>query len=105
MNKLVNWYKSVPTRGKVALNSVLLLFLSGTVFYHYAEGWTWIQSLYFTTITLTTIGYGDFAPTTDFTRLVTVVFVIFGVSTIATFLSLLGSRKLDKREARLFGKK
>ena len=37
----------------------------GTVVYHYIEGWSWLGSLYFSVITLTTIGYGDFSPQTD----------------------------------------
>ena len=37
----------------------------GTVIYHFVEGWSWLDSLYFSVITLTTIGYGDFSPQTD----------------------------------------
>lgn len=31
-----------------------------TVFYHVQEGWRWIDTLYFSVITISTVGYGDF---------------------------------------------
>ena len=41
-----------------------VLVLTGTIFYWRFEDWTIIQALYFCIVTLTTVGYGDFAPTT-----------------------------------------
>ena len=51
--------------------SVLVILATGTTFYTLVEGWTVIEALYFTVITLTTIGYGDLHPTTEFSRLFT----------------------------------
>ena len=51
----------------------------GTALYHWLEGWSWVDSLYFVIITLTTIGYGDFSPTTDLTKLITVFYSLNGV--------------------------
>ena len=39
------------------------LVLTGTIFYWRAEDWTIVQALYFSVVTLTTIGYGDLHPT------------------------------------------
>ena len=49
---------------RAALAWLLLILLIGTVFYHLEEGWSWLDSLYFSVITLSTVGYGDFEPTT-----------------------------------------
>ena len=35
-----------------------------TVFFHYAEGWNWLDSLFFTVVTISTVGYGNFVPVT-----------------------------------------
>jgi hypothetical protein len=40
------------------------LVLTGTLFYWRFEDWTVVESLYFSIVTLTTVGYGDLAPTT-----------------------------------------
>ena len=43
----------------------------GTVAYRFLEDWSWLDSLYFSVITLTTIGYGDFSPKTTLGKLFT----------------------------------
>ena len=51
----------------------------GTIIYSLREGWSVIDSLYFSVMTLTTIGYGDFAPTSSGMRLYTVVYAVMGI--------------------------
>ena len=43
---------------------VFALLLFGTVFFHFIEGWSFLDSLYFSVITLATVGYGDLTPHT-----------------------------------------
>lgn len=63
------------------------LILTGTVFYWRTEGWTIVQSLYFSVITLTTVGYGDFSPTTAGTQLFTVVYILIGIGVLVALLT------------------
>lgn len=55
------------------------ILLLGTVVYHWFEGWSYLDSLYFCVVSLATIGYGDLAPTTPEARLFTVFYVINGI--------------------------
>ena len=47
-------------RSLLALTASLLLV--GTVVVNRVEGWSYLDSFYFSAISLATVGYGDFAP-------------------------------------------
>lgn len=66
-------------RTRPVLIYVGLMILFGAVLFHWLEGWDWIDSFYFVVITLTTIGYGDFTPTTPLTKLITIFYGVNGV--------------------------
>ena len=70
----------------------------GTVVFHRLESWNWIQSFYFSVVTITTVGYGDFIPTNDFSRLFTAIYILVGVSIGLVTLSVIGSEIIRKRE-------
>ena len=59
--------------------AVLILLVSGTVFYHGVEGWRVLDSLYFSVTTLVTVGFGDFSPKTDVGKIFTIVYILIGV--------------------------
>lgn len=61
----------------------------GSVAYRLIEGWSWLDSLYFSVITLTTIGYGDFSPQTNLGKLFTMAYIIIGVALILGFVNTL----------------
>lgn len=71
----------------------LILFLlttatiaTGTLFYHFIEGFRWVDSYYFTVGTMFTVGYGDMAPKTDFGKVFTTFYMIIGVGIIGGFV-------------------
>lgn len=57
-----------------------VLLITGTVIFHTIEGWSFVDSFYFSGMTITTIGYGDFVPTSDFSKIITVGYSILGIS-------------------------
>ena len=67
---------------------VLILLTTGTTFYHILEGWRWLDALYFSVTTLTTVGYGDFSPTTDLSKLFTIGYIFIGIGTILAFIDV-----------------
>ena len=58
------------------------LVLSGTIFYWRFEDWTFVQSLYFSVVTLATVGYGDLTPTSDETRIFTIIYILTGLGVL-----------------------
>ncbi|MBK7896566.1 MAG: two pore domain potassium channel family protein [Anaerolineaceae bacterium] len=71
--------------------SVVIILLSGTWFYHAVEGWSWLDAFYFSVITLTTVGYGDFSPQTAVGKIFTIVYIILGLGVLSSFLLLLAN--------------
>lgn len=69
------------------LITTIIIIFSGTLVYHYVEGWSFIDSFYFSVVTLTTIGYGDFSPQTDGGKLFTVLYIIVGIGMILSFIN------------------
>ena len=66
---------------------VVLLVLTGAIFYHFNDNLSWVDSFYFTVMTIMTVGYGDFRPTNEASKIFT---IIFGIVSIPTVLFVFG---------------
>jgi voltage-gated potassium channel len=55
------------------------MLLGGVLAYHWLEGWSYLDALYFCVVSLATVGYGDLTPTTPLARLFTVFYLINGI--------------------------
>jgi voltage-gated potassium channel len=82
---VISFLKDEQYRDLLITTSLILLL--GTVVYHFLEGWSWIDSLYFSVVTLTTIGYGDFSPQTDIGKLFTIFYILLGLGMILAFIN------------------
>lgn len=88
-------------RGLVYLVSVVIG--SGTLFYRFVEDWSWVDSFYFTVITLTTVGYGDIAPTRTASKLFTVVLVVLGIGLLVALIERVARYAIEDHEIRRGG--
>ena len=84
----------------ILLTLAISVVFAGTVVFHILEKWSWVDSFYFTVITLATVGYGDLTPTTQLGKLVTVLFVITGVGIFFAFLNKVMERRMERRNER-----
>ncbi len=71
---------------------------SGTFFYHNVEKWNWLDSIYFSVMTLTTVGYGDISPKTNIGKVFTIFFVLLGLGILLGFVNLMGKFLLKSNE-------
>jgi voltage-gated potassium channel len=61
---------------------------TGTIVFHLIEGLRWLDSLYFTVITLTTVGYGDISPQTDGGKMFAIFYIIVGLGIMAALIGV-----------------
>ncbi len=77
--------KEERTRFFLLLALTIGILALGTGFYHYFEGFSVVDSFYFSVITLATVGYGDLYPTTEIGKLFTAGYVISGIGILIAF--------------------
>ncbi len=78
------------TRGLAVMVAIVLTV--GTIFYMTVEEWNFLDSLYFTVVTLTTVGFGDFAPETDLGKIFTILYIFIGVGLLLGFATAIVER-------------
>ena len=64
-------------RGLLALTFAMIAVAS--VFYWYVEGWSYLDSVYFSVITIATVGYGDFSPQTALGKIFPIGYIFVGL--------------------------
>lgn len=77
---------------------VLMIIAGGTVFFHHVEGWSWLDSYFFTVVTLSTVGYGELVPSTPLGKIGTTVFILVGLGIFAVAIQQFGAYAVRKRE-------
>lgn len=91
-----------------------VVFSAGTTAFMLVEGWSFMDALYMTTITLSTVGFQEVHPLTSGGRLVAIALILGGTGSLAYGLSMvtafivegelkdvLGKRRMEKALARL----
>lgn len=74
-------------RKRYALIALACAIALGTIGFHLIEGWSLIDSLYMSVLTITTVGYGEVHPLSSTGRAFGIVFMLAGVGTAAYALS------------------
>lgn len=73
------------------------------------EGWGWVEVIYYTVVTATTIGYGDVSPQNEWIRLAATFYVPFVVVTLTMVMSALSNvymtRKTHESEVKFLNRK
>jgi len=63
--------------------------LTGTLAFHFLEGFSFRDSFYFCVTTFTTVGYGDLFPMNPWSKVFNIFFIIFGLSIVAASVATL----------------
>jgi voltage-gated potassium channel len=91
-------WKDPEFRGLFSL--VVVTLAARTLFYRQVEGWGLLDSLYFSVVTLTTVGYGDLSPTTAAGKVFTILYILVGIGIILGFVNAVAERSIERRKER-----
>ncbi|RYG92149.1 two pore domain potassium channel family protein [Loktanella sp. IMCC34160] len=85
----------------VLIGLLATIVAGGTVFFHAVEGWSWVDSYFFTVVTLSTVGYGNLVPVTVMGKIGTTVMIFLGLGVFALAIQQFGHVTIQRRlEAR-----
>ncbi|MGB9576921.1 MAG: potassium channel family protein [Candidatus Micrarchaeia archaeon] len=83
-----------------ALLLAVLVVLGGGFVYHALEQWSWIDSFYFASATVTTVGFGDLRPTHEATKIFTIFYMFTGISIVFYAITAFGEWYIERYAAR-----
>jgi voltage-gated potassium channel len=91
------WDSPKEPEFKALFSLVILTMVSGTLFCSQVEGWSPLDSLYFSVITLTTVGYGGLAPATAAGKVFTIVYLFAGIGLIVGLVDAIAKRSTERQ--------
>jgi voltage-gated potassium channel len=81
-----------------ALGLILLVVTIGVFGYKYlSDAYTWIEALYMTIITVTTVGFGEVHPTSDIEKLFTIFLIVTSISIYGYVVSVISEYIANNR--------
>ncbi len=86
-------------RMHILLTLGLCVLGTGTVVFHFVEGWSWLDAAYFSTVTIATVGFGDLHPVTSLGKIFVIVYIFMGVGIFVAIFAFLSHVDLEKLAA------
>jgi voltage-gated potassium channel len=83
---------------------VVILFI-GSLGYMFIEGWDFLDSLYMTVITITTVGFGEVREVTVLGRVFTIFIIFFGIGIIAYILGMVAQTMVELQVRSIIGRR
>lgn len=78
--------------------TLIAILVSGTVFFHVVEGWSWLDSYFFTVVTISTVGYGSLVPITAVGKIGTTVLIFVGLGVFAVAIQQFARYQMQRRK-------
>lgn len=79
----------------------IFILVTGTVGFMFIEGYTFLEALYMTVITITTVGFTEVKPLSDGGRLFTIIFILLTFGVFTFYISQVASIFFDDDLKRL----
>ena len=97
---------TLPQRTLMAQSLGFILYLlCGAAIFSAIEGWKFTDGVYWATVTLLTIGYGDIVPTTHAGRSLIIFYATAGIVMIGLVAGSIGTLVLDRGARKMFARR
>lgn len=93
---MVRLFSFFRTKIYVALFMLLFIFVIGVVGYKYISDYSWIDAIYMTVITTTTVGFGEVQPLDEFSKIFTVFLILTSIVIMGYAVSIITEYILSK---------
>ena len=76
---------------------IVILIFFGAWYFRVEEGWSYVDSFYFTVMTVTTVGYGDLVPTTDASKIVVSIYSMISLPIVLVAFTVIAKSYVEDR--------
>ena len=90
---------------RILLFLLVTMLIGSTLFYSGIEGWSKVDALYFSVMTMSTIGYGDLVPTTEYSKIFTIIFTFLSVGIFVSLNTKIVLMTLNQKKEMLLKRK
>ncbi|KAG5943851.1 hypothetical protein E4U59_007864 [Claviceps monticola] len=96
-------FNLTPSQRTLMLQTILFLsyLLFGALIFSHIQDWHYLDAVYWANVTLFTVGFGDFAPTTNISRALLLPYALIGVISLGLVISSIRSMILERGRRRL----
>ncbi|CAJ2505348.1 Uu.00g127420.m01.CDS01 [Anthostomella pinea] len=96
-------FELTTSQRTLMLQTILFLgyLLLGALVFSHIEGWSYLDAVYWADVTLFTIGFGDFSPSTEVGRGLLIPYTLIGIISLGLVIGSIRSLMLDKGKHRL----
>ncbi len=99
--KALRHVMELPLLYQCALMFCLHIFISVIAFSFVLSNWSIVDSIYFSVVTFTTVGFGDLVPDTHLARVFTCFFSVSGVICLGFIIGAVGNTVIETQEKAL----
>jgi voltage-gated potassium channel len=77
---------------------VFTMIACASVFYHYMEKWSWLDSVYFSVVAISTVGFGDISPQTAPGKIFTIFYLLVGLGIFVAAATTIADAIINERD-------